>query len=83
MASYPKVEKLNLALRSGEILEVDAVRVTELNAARGLVRVEWEVGEAIHEEKVIYHKRWEGSLRMLLRRPSGKPLNAWLEGILS
>jgi hypothetical protein len=82
--AFPKVSTLNLALRSGEIVEVDAVAVTTLNEERGLLRVEWEVKESQNlPGKIIYRKRWEGSVGTLHRLGSmKKPVHVWLEGVL-
>jgi len=66
--SFPKPEEtLSLALRSGEVVEVDSVRVTVLNQAVSLTRVEWVPRESINQPgRVIYGQRWEGSRKMLV-----------------
>ena len=80
--NLPTPTTLNLRLANGDVLEVDAVRVTMINEERGLQRVEWYQKESIQEPgKVIYGKRWEGSRRMVEKKPP-KPLNAWLLGII-
>ena len=62
----PEVKTVSLALRSGEILELDNVQTTELDFDRGLYRVQWRPMESIAEAgKILYRKRWEGSRRSL------------------
>jgi len=80
--AFPKIETLNLALGSGEVVEVESVRVTELDAERGLLRVEWRVAESILEPgTILYHKRWEGSRRNLEILPQARartPQEDWI-----
>jgi glucan biosynthesis protein len=83
--ALPKVKTLNFALVSGEVGEVESVKITTLDEGRGLIRVLWEPKESLNEPgKVIYRMRWEGSRRMLEQPRSSVEgeLRDWLLEVL-
>ena len=78
--NFPTPETLNFALRSGDVVEVEAVRITTLDEDRGpLLRVEWGAKESAQRPgRILYGERWEGSRRSIGLLRELKPLHVWL-----